>query len=157
VATFTIVVWQAALVQPAPTAPRLVLTSADGRETIIAGPGSGSPRLVVMSDRDGARHAKPWVAALQDMQPDVPLIEVAHLVQVPAMIRPFVRRGFRGAEHVLLDWKGRVAARYGFTPAAVNVYFVDDTGRLIERVSGRVPGDTLAAFIRRVAAALDGR
>jgi hypothetical protein len=129
--------------------PPLVFQDYRGKSVSVGAEEAGSaPRLIVASDRAASRFSRRWLARLSS-DPGVRIVEVAHITGVPALVRPLVRRAFRGTP-VLLDWKGALASRYGFEPARVNLYLIDASGRLLLAESGGDSDADLARVVARI-------
>ena len=89
--------------------------------------GDGTARIVVYSDRAGTAQAQAWGDALGESS--CPVVAAANLSGVPELAQAMVAEGFEGEDSVALDWGGRVAQRFGFTPEVANVYLLDAQGR----------------------------
>ncbi|NGP53040.1 hypothetical protein [Thioalkalivibrio sp. XN8] len=108
--------------------PAVVLDDQFGRRSAVL-PVTGAPAVVVYSDGAGAIEAGPWLKRLR--RGSCHVIEVANLVEVPAIARPIVRRRFRAASRVLLDWRGELASVLGFVSGHANLYLFGAGGQLL--------------------------
>lgn len=108
--------------------PEVVLNDQFGRRSAVL-PVTVAPAVVVYSDGAGATEAGPWLRRLRSGSCHV--IEVANLVDVPAIARPIVRRRFRDAGPVLLDWRGELAHVLGFVSGHANLYLFGGGGQLL--------------------------
>jgi hypothetical protein len=122
---------------------RFVLRDQFGREAVVL-PVSAGPVVILYSDRAGTREARAWLGTLAIG--GCILIEVAQLAEVPAVARPFVRRSFRNSSAVLLDWRGRLAARLGFQHGHANLYLFDSAGRLSNHYHAALGDTALRVF-----------
>lgn len=123
--------------------------------------GSAPVTLVVWAGRRGAEARRGWTRALRERyaasldresRPGLVVLPVAHLPEVPGLLRGFIlRRHFDDRPPVGLDWDRAVARQLGFEPSTPNLAVLDPEGRLAARLSG----DPTEANRRRLFQVLD--
>lgn len=108
---------------------------------------AGNVVLMIGSDGEGSDYNDLWGSAINEAIADHPHHDL--LLQMPyADLRsvPFFAKGFaRGMmpeapeEWVMMDWKGKLAKAYAFTPGATNVLVFAPDGTLEIQTAGREP------------------
>ena len=108
--------------------------------------GSAPVTLVVWAGRGGADARRGWIRSLRaryaealdrESRPGLVVLAVAHLPDVPGLLRGFIlRRHFEDRPPVGLDWDQTVARQLGFEPSTTNLAVLDPEGRLAARLSG---------------------
>lgn len=120
--------------------------------------GSAPVTLVVWADRRGADARTGWTEALRgrypeqlerETRPGLVVLPVAHLPDVPGLLRGFiVRRYFADRPPTGLDWERTVAEQLGLEPSVPNLAVLAPDGRLVTRLSGPATEDTRRRLFR---------
>jgi hypothetical protein len=125
----------------------------------------GSIVLLIGSDKKGVQFNQAWGEAIQKRLGDHPRFqEISHLAHanlrgVPFFLKKMIRGKFpQNPEHwVLMDWKGTLAADYGFVPEESNVLVFAPEGVLVHHASGQEPDDkAIAEVVAALRKLLDG-
>jgi hypothetical protein len=107
-------------------------------ENTVTLAGDDTSRIIVYSDEAGSAQAEAWGEALIDL--DCPVVAAANLSAVPGLAREMVAEGFQSRDPVALDWEGRLAEQFGFTPEVANVYLLDARARSVLHLQGAPDG-----------------
>ena len=144
-------------VGPGEPAPKLTLPDVRSRlQTVPAD--HGKPTILVFADREGSRQLAGWVQALYLRFSDrIDIRGVADLRQVPAFLRPAVRRLFRGParDHVLLDWNGEASRTYAYAGGEARIVVIDAQGIVRWTGGGEASEAALAQCIEAIGALPD--
>jgi len=98
----------------------------------------GDVLLLIGSDQDGSQFDDIWTKAIRDSVTtitDVDSLRIVHVAEVrgvPFFLKGMVRGKFpRDSAHpIILDWKGKFAAAYGFEENKANILVFDRKGLL---------------------------
>jgi hypothetical protein len=114
--------------------------------------------LLIGADGGGAEFNEAWSTAIHDelaAHPNYPALArmpYADLRKVPFFAKAYVRGLMPEAQDdwILMDWRGKLAKAYDFTPGETNVLVFDQQGTLVTRASGRELDGTVVARIVQV-------
>lgn len=89
--------------------------------------------IIVGSDKEGSQYNERWSLAIYDslikknLVDSVRFLPVADLRGIPFFVKSLVRSKFPKEKYrwILLDWQGRFAEAYNFTPNASNIIILD--------------------------------
>lgn len=115
--------------------------------------------LLAIADKKGSREATTWMTALKSRYAGrVDIRGLANVGGVPGLLRERIRRKFREVQQhpVMMDWSGKVCARFGYQPGAANILVIDRNGRIRGRFEGAPSEPAIAAACRVLDAALAG-
>lgn len=142
-----LITWLAVCLSAAPVASRagdlVVLEDQFGAEFALDG-AHERPFVIVYADRTGSKLIKPWYEFLDDYSDAIDIVAAANLGSAPRIAHPFIRKAFAKAPPTLLDWRGELEARHGFTPGVPNIFVFEPSGELVGIVSGRGTAPELA-------------
>ncbi|MBN2366136.1 MAG: hypothetical protein EH225_09145 [Calditrichaeota bacterium] len=99
----------------------------------------GNIVILVGSDHEGSEYNETWSLAIYDslkeigLEDSVKFLPVADLRGVPFFLKGFVRSKFPSdySKWILMDWSGKFARSYDFSPDASNIILFDRKGNLI--------------------------
>ncbi len=115
--------------------------------------------LLTIADHEGSKQVASWVAPVHSRYgPRVAISGIAAVSAVPGWLRGVVRRQFRQQQSypVLLDWSGATVKAFASAPDCVNVFVVDEQGRILNRFTGEAQARNLAALYSTIDLALAG-
>lgn len=135
----------------APEIPRkLELNDQYDQEQVMTFPATNVIFLTI-ADRKGSEQIGAWITALKARPASpVDIRGLADLGGVPGFLRGRIRKQFRETIHypVMMDWSGRVCARFNYVADSANIYIIDRNGNLAGHFHGRAAETNLnAAFV----------
>jgi hypothetical protein len=105
--------------------------------------------LLTIADKAGSEQIAAWVAPVKDRFKDAVLIEgIADLSAVPRPLRGLVRSRFQKAQThpVMLDWSGEVVKSFAVLPDRVNIFVLDEEGKILKRITGEATEQGIEQF-----------
>lgn len=107
--------------------------------------------FLTIADRKGSDQIGAWITALKARPATVVDIRgLADLGGVPGFLRGRIRKQFRETIQypVMMDWSGKVCAKFNYVPDLANIYIIDRNGNLAGHFHGRAVETNLnAAFV----------
>ena len=113
--------------------------------------------LLTIADHKGSEQVANWVAPVHARYGRRVIIHgIADVSAVPAWLRGVVRKKFRQRQSypVMLDWSGDTVKAFASAQDCVNVFVVDDGGRILKRFTGAAKPDALAELYATIDRAL---
>jgi hypothetical protein len=104
------------------------------------------PMVLMIADRKGSEQIDEWVAALKKHYGRrIEMVGVADVSGVPGWMQGMIRKKFRKqyAYPILLDWSEKLPASLHCQPEAVNIFLLDEAGRVLAAGRGEYDQETL--------------
>lgn len=115
--------------------------------------------LLTIADHKGSEQVASWVAPVHNRYGlRVAISGIADVSAVPGWLRGVVRKKFRQRQSypVMLDWSGATVKAFASAPDCVNVFVVDERGRILKRFTGEAQAGGLAELYSTIDLALNG-
>ena len=110
--------------------------------------------LLTIADKTGSVQVDGWIAALKRRcDGRIAIRGLADVGGAPGFLQGRIRKGFQESRKypVMLDWSGKVCARFGYEKDEANVLVIDRNGR----IQARFTGVATAAAVAEVGVVLD--
>jgi hypothetical protein len=115
--------------------------------------------LLTIADHKGSEQIAGWVAPVKNRYgPRLAISGIADVSAVPGWMRGVVRKKFRQRQSypVMLDWSGATVKAFATVPDCVNVFLVDERGRILKRFTGEAQAGALTELYATIDQALSG-
>ena len=113
--------------------------------------------VLTIADKKGSEQIDGWVAALKaHYSGRIELRGLADVGGVPGFLRGRVRKKFQETRTypVMMDWSGKVCAKFGFEPGLANVLVIARDGNIHARAAGPAREPALKELSAAIDAAL---
>lgn len=113
--------------------------------------------VLTIAEHKGSEQVASWVAPLIERYGlRVAINGIADVSAVPGWLHGVVRRKFRQRQSysVMLDWSGDTVRAFGSVEDCVNVFVLDERGRILQRFIGEAKPGSLAELYATIDQAL---
>jgi hypothetical protein len=154
--------WAAAaaqLVIPTNAPARIVLNDQFEVPQTLSFP-STNITLLTIADHKGSEQIAGWIAPVkQKYGARLDIRGIADLSPVPRLLRGMIRKQFQKAQSypVMLDWSGDAVNAFTYVPDQVNVLVIDESGKILIRLTGAANDAALQKLYEVIDRALASR
>jgi hypothetical protein len=116
--------------------------------------------VLTIADHKGSEQIAGWVAPVKERYGlRVAISGIADVSAVPGWLRGVVRKKFqqRQSYPVMLDWSGDTVKAFAFVKDCVNVFLLDEQGRMLKRFIGEAKPSELEQLYATIDQALAGK